>query len=318
VNGNERSWHDANEKQSSAGPEGRARLFGNEPKITGLCFPSCLACLAKVVEMVLSRYLVISLLIHFGCCRVSSCAAHDIWIETNASIVDTNELIQVDYKLGNCADGRRNFRTSGLIDKDGTKVEAHLPSGRTVDLNDRLTSTSTEPSGGCWTTNFEVNEVGTTWLVQTLDQIILHDGLEMRGIVTGKAFVIGKNEEVKAGNFMANLPLDLPFELVLESSPFPSIEASSEIRVKLLVLGRELEGAMVNFLPKGINTDREDPSKFDCKTDSNGVAVFRPRKANLYLITARHVADNTLEVGPQQIYYSTSLTVRVRNKKLVE
>jgi uncharacterized GH25 family protein len=265
--------------------------------------------------MFMRRWIAIGLLIQLNNSSVSFCTAHDIWIETNASVIDTHEVVQVDFKLGNCADGKRNFKTSGLIDKDGTKVEAFLPTGKSVDLIDRLSTTSTESGSGFWTTNFEVKEAGPTWLVQTLDQIIVHDGVEMRGIVSGKGFVIGKNAKGNASNFMANLPLDLPFELVLESSPFPSIDASSEIRVKLLVLGRELEGASVNFLPKGIDEDRDDPSKFDRKTDSQGVAVFRPRKADLYLITARHVADNPLEVGPRQIYYSTSLTIRVRNQK---
>ena len=107
------------------------------------------------------RFLISSLT--FLCGTVSACVAHDLWIETNTSFVRNKEVVNVAFKLGNCDEGRRDFKTKGLIDKDGTVVESISPSQQRVDLTSSLARSSNDPRGGYWTSVCPVDEIGTNW-----------------------------------------------------------------------------------------------------------------------------------------------------------
>jgi len=247
---------------------------------------------------------------------VTMCDAHDLWIETNTSFVRNKEVVNVSFKLGNCDEGRRDFKTKGLIDKDGTVVESISSTQQRVDLSASLARSSNDPRAGFWTTVCPVKEIGTNWFSQSLDQVIEHDGKEMRGIVTSKAFVIASETLEPSINSKANQLLNLPVEFELQSSAFPSIEEKATIRVRLLVESKPIQGVTVSFLPQGINLEEDDDTDFEVVTDVNGIAEFQPKKANLYLISARHITANSKPTGPSNIYYSTSLTLRVANRAI--
>ena len=221
------------------------------------------------------KHFVVGAILHFF--FVTMCDAHDLWIETNTSFVRNKEVVNVAFKLGNCDEGRRDFKTKGLIDKDGTVVESISPSQQRVDLTSSLARSSNDPRGGYWTSVCPVNEIGTNWFSQSLDQVIEHDGKEMRGIVTSKAFVIASE--------------------TLE----PSINSKAN-----------------QLLPQGVNLDEEDDADFEVITDGNGIAEFQPMKANFYLISARHITANSKPNGPTDIYYSTTLTLRVSNRAVTD
>lgn len=262
------------------------------------------------------EHVIANAILHFF--LVTMCDAHDLWIETNTSFVRTKEVVNVAFKLGNCDEGRRDFKTKGLIDKDGTVVESISPSQQRVDLTSSLARSSNDPRGGYWTSVCPVNEIGTNWFSQSLDQVIEHDGKEMRGIVTSKAFVIASETLEPSINSKANQLLNLPIEFELQSSAFPSIEEKATIRVRLLVESKPIQGVRVSFLPQGVNLDEEDDADFEVITDGNGIAEFQPMKANFYLISARHITANNKPTGPTTVYYSTSLTLRVSKLQLVK
>ena len=94
------------------------------------------------------------------------------------------------------------------------------------------------------------------------------------------------------------------------------MEEKTTIRVRLLVESKPIQGVTVSFLPQGINLEVEDDADFEVVTDVNGIAEFQPKKANLYLISARHITANSTPTGPSNIYYSTSLTLRVANRAI--
>jgi len=260
------------------------------------------------------KYFVVGAILHLF--FVTMCDAHDLWIETNTSFVRNKEVVNVSFKLGNCDEGRRDFKTKGLIDKDGTVVESISSTQQRVDLSASLARSSNDPSAGFWTTVCPVKEIGTNWFSQSLDQVIEHDGKEMRGIVTSKAFVIASETLEPSINSKANQLLNLPVEFELQSSAFPSIEEKATIRVRLLVESKPIQGVTVSFLPQGINLEEDDDTDFEVVTDVNGIAEFQPKKANLYLISARHITANSKPTGPSNIYYSTSLTLRVANRAI--
>jgi uncharacterized GH25 family protein len=266
----------------------------------------------------MKRILQLMTLSILGIVTCGQCSAHDLWIETNTSFVRNKEVVSVAFKLGNCDEGRRDFKTKGLIDKDGTVVESISASQQRVDLVSSLNRSSSDPSGGFWTSVCLIEELGTNWFTQSLDQVIEHDGKKMRGIVTAKAFVIASKTLEPPTNSKANQLLNLPVEFELQSSAFPSIEEKARIRVRLLLESKPLRDVTVSFLPQGINLDDVDDADFEVVTDRNGIAEFQPKKANLYLISARHITANSDPTGPTNIYYSTSLTLRVTNRGIAD
>jgi uncharacterized GH25 family protein len=231
-------------------------------------------------------------------------------------MVRIGEFVHVDFKLGNCNDGRRDFSTSGLIDPKGVWTGVMPPSQTTMERLDKFVRSARSGSEGYWSHDLMIRENGMSWIAQTLDQIIEHDGVKMRGIVTAKAFVIGSESLDQVRAKIDNEVLDLPFELVLESSPLPSLENADSIRVQLLRDSMPQRSVRVSFLPQQIDHEHEEDSLFERETDAKGMAEFKPDRSGLYLITARMVKNNSNASGPKEIYYSTSLTLRVTNRSL--
>ena len=120
-----------------------------------------------------------------------------------------------------------------------------------------------------------------TWIEQTLDQIIEHDGVTMRGILTAKAFVIGCDSLDQPDSTLTNVTLDLPIELVLESSPLPSLDSGAEICVRLLRDSIPQRSVQVSFLPQGIDLQTEDDASFERETDANGIGNNQRGQASL-------------------------------------
>ena len=260
------------------------------------------------------RFLIISLAFLSG--TGSASVAHDLWIEPQNSVVVPGETVRVDFKLGNCNDGQRDFLTNGLIDPSGVLTAAKWQSKRPIHLIDKFSRSAKEKSEGFWSSDLLIPETGMVWVHQSLDQLIEHDGVKMRGVVTAKAFVIGSDSLDRPSDEVVNPFLEMPFELVLESSPFPSMANGDSIQVRLMLDSRPLESVIVSFLPQGIDPKTEDDATFEHETNAEGVAEHKPDRTGLYLITARTVQANRKVVGPKEVYYSTSLTIRVSNRKL--
>ena len=240
-------------------------------------------------------------------------AAHDLWIETNVAVVAPNESIEVAFKLGNCAQGKRTFRTSGLVDKAGVSSSEIHPSGKRQLIANELVR-SGEDAGGYWHMTRELKEVGPTWFCQSLDQTIEHDGQTMRGLVSGKAFVVTRNNDLELAKVKVDVALGFPLELVLCSTPFPSISQSKTVRVQLLLNGKPLAQETVSFLPHAIDTKKQSVEDFERRTDGQGMAEYAVAKPGLYLISARHLQSSEAQSDP--VYFSTTLTLRVTRNAL--
>lgn len=232
--------------------------------------------------------------------------AHDLWVETNVASVSKDEPIEVAFKLGNCNRGQLTFRTSGLLDKSGTSFFEEMPNGKRRLISQELTRSS-DDTGGYWHTVKEMKDPGFTWFCQTLDQAIEHDGMRMRGILSAKAIVFTQQNQSSAepGQDKA---LGFPLELVLLSSPFPSVDDSKSIQVQLLLNRKPISNVAVSYLRQAFDPKLTQVSDCQCITDGNGKADFNANRPGLYLISARHIVNDD---GSSPIYYSTSLTLRV-------
>jgi len=196
-------------------------------------------------------------------------------------MVRTGEKVHVNFKLGNCNQGRRDFTTSGLTDPKDTLTGVTLPARTSMDMVQNFYRTAKEETEGYWSKDFLITEEGMTWIEQTLDQIIEHDGVTMRGILTAKAFVIGCDSLDQPDSTLTNVTLDLPIELVLESSPLPSLDSGAEICVRLLRDSIPQRSVQVSFLPQGIDLQTEDDASFERETDANGIGNNQRGQASL-------------------------------------
>lgn len=255
----------------------------------------------------------LSLLVCWSCVLLTPLDAHDLWIETNMAIVEPNETIEVAFKLGNCDHGKRTYRTSGLLDKAGVSTFEIHPAGKRQLIAEDLVR-SGEDASGFWHMTRELKEPGPTWFCQSLDQTIEHDGQTMRGLVSGKAFVVTRNKDLELAKVKVDSAVGFPFELVLCSTPFPAINESKSIRVQLMLNGKPLEQETVSFLPHGIDTKKRSVEDFERQTDVQGIAEYTAVKPGLYLISARHLQSGESESHP--VYYSTTLTLRVTRNAL--
>lgn len=239
--------------------------------------------------------------------------AHDLWVETNVAVVQQDESIDVAFKLGNCNRGQRTFRTSGLLDLAGVTTFEIKPDGKRHLVQHDLVRSS-EDESGYWTMAREMKTPGLTWFCQTLDQAIEHDGKRMRGLVSGKAFVLTVPQSRESPELKADAAIGFPLELILQTTAVPSVDRTSAIRVQLLLNGKPLRRETVSFLPHSIDPQKTAVEDFERKTGEDGVAEFLARRPGLYLISARHSETNNVEGDP--IYYSTTLTLRVNRHEV--
>lgn len=239
--------------------------------------------------------------------------AHDLWVETNVALVQPDEAIEVAFKLGNCDRGQRTFRTSGMLDKAGVNTFEVKPNGKRLLVQQDLVRSSDDDSG-YWQMTREMKEPGFTWFCQSLDQAIEHDGQRMRGLVSGKAFVLTTQNNGDLKNLKGDATFGFPLELVLLTTPFPSMDHTKSVRVKLLLNGKPLRGEIVSFLPYAIDPKKKAVEDFERETAEDGVTEFVAGKPGLYLISARHTEGGNDGVDP--IYYSTTLTLRVNRHEL--
>ncbi|MFO1065981.1 MAG: DUF4198 domain-containing protein [Pirellulales bacterium] len=235
---------------------------------------------------------------------------HDLWIETNVATLLPRDCVQVAFKLGNCEHGKQTFRTADLIDRDGVTAFEMQPDGRRILISKQLVPSS-DVGGGFWHMERELSQPGVTWFCHTLDQTVRHGGTDMRGVVSAKAFVWVREDGNASGRPPSLKKMGLPLELILQSSAVPSAEQAEPIRVQLLLHDKPLPNTPVSFLPNARDWKSEDPKQYDRITDSDGIADFKARHPGLFLITARHVGPNDDPSGPSEVYYSTSLTLRV-------
>ncbi len=198
------------------------------------------------------------------------------------------------------------------MDKTGVSFFEVQPNGKRRLIAQELTRSS-DDEGGYWHTVKEMKEPGLTWFCQTLDQAIEHDGKRMRGLLSAKAIVLTEPAP-KSAELHFDEALGFPLEIILLSSPLPSVDASKPIEVQLLLNRKPLAKVPVSFLRQAFDPKLAQASDNQCTTNEDGKANFKPSRPGLYLITARHIDTDSETDGP--IYYSTSFTLRVSRHSL--
>ncbi len=238
--------------------------------------------------------------------------AHDPWVETNTTVVRVGDVIHADLKLGNHGNNHRDFKLAGRLNPEWSTLELVLPNGQREDIKDRLTATAYAEKEGYWTTTFVPQNEGLHVLVQTLDRVMNH-GKAVRAVRTGKAFFMASKslDKPSCDAQAAAKPLGLPIELILESCPISAVSAERPVKVQLLLHGKPLPNAVVSFIPRGVDLAEDFDTIYERKTDAAGKAAFTPKQGNLYLIVAKHTAEDEKSAEYEYTSYGTTLTLHV-------
>lgn len=241
----------------------------------------------------------------------ATCAAHDAWLQTNTNLVRTGDLVHVDLLLGNHGNDHRDFKTAGKVDLDGATWEIISPSGKRLDLKERLINTGYAPQEGCWSTRFEPEEAGLYVVGHQSDKVMTYGPVRsVKGAKT--CFVVSPTlDKVAPSNPGFDRRLGHALELVPTVNPVTPMGPGLPLRVQLLYQGKPLPGARISFVPRGEVLAEGLDSQYERTTGEQGEASFTPTFGNYYLIVAHH--DEPAESGPgyDKTKYSATLCVYV-------
>lgn len=244
---------------------------------------------------------------------VPTASAHDIWVEPYSNVVRLGESVVVQFKLGNCNEGKPDGKISGQLPRELIQAAACLPTEKIQDLALRLVKSS-QDDGGCWMTRFKASEIGCNWIIQRFDENVVHGGQKVRGRMFAKApLVVSDSLETIV---IGDLPMSFsqPFELVLESSLLPAVDSKEPIKLRVLKNEKPLANAKVSFT--FLLDDSKEPQLTTVVSDSEGAVSWIPNQIGPLLIACAQLDES--EKGPDfdATYYSSTVFLNVSQADL--
>lgn len=240
-------------------------------------------------------------------------SAHDIWVEPYSNVVRLGESIVVQFKLGNCNEGKADGKISGQLPRELIQAAACLPTEKIQDLGLKLVNSSHD-DGGCWMTRFKASEIGCNWIIQRFDENVVHGGQKVRGRMFAKTPLVVSDslESVVIGD----LPMSFsqPFELILESSLLPSVDSKEPIKIRVLKNEKPLANSKVSFT--FLLEDSKEPQLATVVSDSHGLVSWTPKQSGPLLIACSQLDES--EKGPDfdATYYSSTVFLSVSQADL--
>lgn len=260
----------------------------------------------------LSRFKLASLLVFAFFGSSGMCFAHDLWIEPSSNLVRLGESVTLQLKLGNCEHGKATGKTSGMLPRESVHLAAHLPGDKLVNISNYISSTTLEGNpGGCWTTRYRNNELGCTWLLQSMEETVIHGGKSVRGHLFAKAPVLAATslDDVVVGEL--RMRFDLPLEIVLVTTPLPSMASREAIKVIVMRDSKPLKNVHVAFTQPTRQTEREEDKTQYVSTNSDGIAEWFPVESGVVLISYQQIEESEHNSPEPANYFSSTLTLNV-------
>lgn len=248
-----------------------------------------------------------------GLTLMGQAMAHDIWIETNQSLLRVGESVSLSLMLGNHGNHHRDFRMASKIQAGQQNLSIIGVDGKSLDLTSNLINNGYEPKEGFWGTSFQGDNAGIYQAVSTFDQVMSY--APVRDIKCAKTYFalaqsLDNPKKVETG---FQKPVGATLELIPVSNPVFDLGVGTSFSVKLLYKGSPLKDTVVSFIPKGVTLTGDLDPKFETKTDAKGVSTLSLNQAGQWLIAA-HVTDATAAgEGYKSIGYSATIHLRVPN-----
>lgn len=250
----------------------------------------------------------IAFVLSLVCCSFTQ--AHDTWVQTGSPLVRTDDVVHVDFMLGNQGNEHRDYKlASKLSSLEGAKLDVIAPSGKSTDLRTGLADLGYAPKEGFYSSRFIVAEEGLHTVVHTLDK--LHG--TTRAVKSAKSYFLSAKTLDKPGTAGQEYakPLGHPLELVLESHPVLNAGPGKKVEVKLLHNGKPLADSRISFIPRGVPLAEGFDKEYERNTDAQGRASFTPREGNFYLIVAHHSSPDQKGEGYDKTSYSAVLVLNI-------
>lgn len=260
------------------------------------------------------RTVVIPILLFMLCSLAvlrSPATAHDTWVQTNTNVVRTGDVVFIDFFLGNHGNDHRDFKMAGKPDRAVSRLEVISPGGERYDLADRLVDNGYTPSEGFFSARFVPAEEGLHLVAHSMDKVVSYAPL--RSIKSAKAYfqVSSRLDRVQPSKTPFDTPLGHSLELVPRRHPVMPMGPGTAIEVQVLFQGKPLADARVAFIPRGHTLADGFDDDYERRTDAEGLASFRPREGNYYLIAVHHVDQAAGGTGYESTKYSATMTVLV-------
>ena len=237
--------------------------------------------------------------------------AHDTWVQTNSNVIRAGDVVHIDLMLGNHGNDHRDFKLASKITLEGSTLQVVTPTGKSLDLKDRLVDTGYAPKEGFWTGRLATTDPGLYLVSHTRDSVVNH-GRPTRSVKSGKTFFVASKslDTIAQDHPGFDKVLGHPLEIVPDANTVTPMGPEIPIRVKILFQGKPLPDARVSFIPRGTElADGFDP-KYERKTNENGRCFFVPREGNYYLVVVHHQTDEK-GTGYESTSYAATLTVLV-------
>ncbi len=236
--------------------------------------------------------------------------AHDTWVQPNANLVRSGDVMHVDLMLGNHGNHHRDFQLAGKVDPMHIRLELIAPGGERTDLEPHLRDLGTESNPAYWSVAVQTDRPGL-YTVACLDDKVVHYA-PARSIKSAKTFFVASEtlDAVPPADTGFGEPLGHPLELVLKTDP-AALAPSQPIQVQLLYEGQPLTEARVSFIPRGAKLQGEFDERYERRTDEEGVAMFEPTEATYHLIVAHHDAPEKGGDGYKSTKYSATVVLYV-------
>ena len=253
------------------------------------------------------------------CCSTSRQIgfAHDIWIETSSTLVRKGEPVVIELKLGNCLEGKPDAKINGQLPKPEGSVFAIAPNDKRLDLTNTLFSSTVVPGSGCWRTPLTVQDIGCTWLLQSLDDKVMHDGKRVLGRMVAKTPLVASEDIHAIPTDIKAMAFSQPIELILESSPLVSVDSGSPVVVRLLKNDQPLVSVRLAFT-RPLSLSKTGDVRYEhVETGLDGRASWIPDLAGPLLISFNQMDESEYGDDYEATYYSTTMYLNVSNKDLI-
>ncbi len=233
---------------------------------------------------------------------------HDIWIETDKAVYQSNQSVNLSLMLGNHGNHHRDYKLASYVKPGQATFDVYPNQTASVDYikNLRLTSVGNDKF---WQFNANFQRAGQYAAASTFDQVMTY--APVRDIKSAKAYfwIEPSSSTVKTLDY--KIPLGHKFELIPQSDPSRQLRAGRSFSVKVLFNGNPKPGIVVSFIPKGIElVDNFDPF-YQRVTDENGEASYPIGNTGPHLVAAHLKDPRAKGIGYQGINYSATLFLNV-------